>query len=67
MDSKMVDRAMRDRLPVIYDGRQYERISEYISWYNDKKQHCLSVVLIDKNYSVRVPAAKVELAEVDHG
>jgi len=63
MDSKAIDRAMRDRLPVMYEGRRYERISEYISWYTENKQHRLSVVLIERNGSTRVPADKVELAE----
>lgn len=63
MDSKEIHRAMRLRLPVMYDGRRFERVSEYISWYNDKGQHQLSAVLIDKNYSMRVLADRVELAE----
>ena len=63
MDSKTIDRAMRDRLPVIYDGRRSERISEYISWYDAKKQRQLSVVLVERNGTLRVPADKVELAE----
>ena len=63
MDSKTIDRAMRDRLPVMYEGRRYERISEYISWYTENKQHRLSVVLIKRNGSTRVPADKVALVE----
>lgn len=63
MDSKTIDRAMRDRLPVMYEGRRYERISEYISWYTENKQHRLSVVLIERNGSTRVPADKVALVE----
>jgi len=47
----------------MYEGRRYERISEYISWYTENKQHRLSVVLIERNGSTRVPADKVELAE----
>lgn len=35
MESKDIDRAMRDRLPVVCDGRQYDRIADYIMWYDD--------------------------------
>lgn len=63
MDSKQIDAAMRDRLPVIFDGIQYDRILEYVCWYNEKKQRKLSVVLQGNNWTVRAPASKVELAE----
>ena len=63
MDSKEIHRAMRDKLPVVCDGKRYEKITEYISWYNGNGQHQLSVVLINKNHSMRVPADKVSLAE----
>lgn len=63
MDSKDIDRAMRDRLPVVCDGRQYDRIQEYISWYDDNGKRRLSCGLIEKNFYIRVPAEKVELAE----
>lgn len=64
MDSKTIDRAMRDRLPVIWDGRRYEYISEYIAWYDGNKKRRLSVSLIDSKHNLhRVLADKVELAE----
>lgn len=63
MDSKEIDRAMRLRLPVIYDGRQYERIDEYVSWYDDNGKRRLSCGLIRNNCIVRVPADKVDLAK----
>lgn len=63
MDSAQIDAAMRDRLPVVYDGVRYDRIREYISWYDEKKKRRLSVVLLARNCTVRVPANKVELAE----
>ena len=63
MESKQIDVAMRNRLPVICDGIQYDRILEYVCWYDDKKQRRLSVVLQARNCTVRVPADKVELAE----
>lgn len=63
MDSREIDHAMRHRLPVMYEGKRYDRIAEYISYYDDKKQRHLSVVLIQGRTSYRVPADKVELAE----
>lgn len=63
MGSRTVDEAMRKRLPVMYDGTRYDRIIEYISWYDRNRQHRLSVVLQRQRYSVRVPADKVTLEE----
>lgn len=63
MDSKDIDRAMRDRLPVVYDGNLYDRIADYIMWYDDNGKRRLSCGLIAKNFYIRVPADKVELAE----
>lgn len=63
MDSKQIDAAMRDRLPVVCDGKRYDRIQEYISWYDDTRNRRLSVVLLLGRNSCRVPADKVELAE----
>lgn len=62
MDSKQIDAAMRNRLPVICDGIQYDRILEYVCWYDEGRRR-LSVVLQARNCTVRVPADKVELAE----
>jgi len=61
MDSKEIDTAMRLRSPVQCDGRNYERILEYVSWYDDQGKRRFSAVLLDENYSVRVPAEKVRL------
>lgn len=63
MDSKQIDAAMRERLPVVCDGKKYERIIEYVSWYDNNKNRRLSVVLLQGRTSYRVPADKVELAE----
>ena len=63
MDSKQIDTAMRKRSPVVFDGIRYGRIIEYVSWYNHKGERRLSVVLEDRNSTIRVPADKVELAE----
>lgn len=60
MDSKQIDMAMRERLPVMYDGARYDRIIEYISFYNDRGEHRLSVTLLQGRTSYRVPADKVE-------
>ena len=62
MDSQQIDRAMRDRLPVVYEGRMYDRIIEYVSWYDESRKRHLSVVLIQGRCLHRVPADKVQLA-----
>ena len=63
MDSTQIHAAMRKRLPVQYDGRKYDRILEYISWYDDQNKHHLSAVLLIGRNSVRVPAESVETME----
>ncbi len=63
MDSKEIDTAMRLRAPIMYDGRRYERILEYVSWYDGRGKRRLSATLLDGNYSVRVPAEKVQPVE----
>lgn len=62
MTSEHIHFAMKHRSPVVHNGIRYDRITEYVSWYNDKGQHRLSVVLLDAkgNCTVRVPADKVE-------
>lgn len=61
MDSKQITKAMRDKTPVYYNGRKFERILEYVLWYDDKNNKKLSCVLLEcnKHSSVRVPADKV--------
>ena len=65
MDSQQIHHAMKMRLPVVYEGIRYERIIEYVSFYDNKGMRRLSVVLLDRNENstIRVPADKVELAE----
>ena len=63
MNSRQIDEAMRKRLPVTYDGIKYDRILEYISWYDINNQHHLSAVLLSGRNTVRVPADKVEAVE----
>lgn len=61
MDNKQIDHAMRHRLPVIYDGRRYDRILEFVSSYDDNGNRRLSVGLLQGRHLYRVPADKVEL------
>lgn len=61
LDSKAIHELMRSRKPVSYDNIQYERITEYVSWYDDLGKHHLSVTLIRDNYTIRVPADKITL------
>jgi hypothetical protein len=61
VDSKTIHELMRTRKPVYYDGIQYERIAEYVSWYDTFGNHHLSVNLIRDNYTMRVPADKISL------
>ena len=63
MDSKQIDTAMRLRLPVIYEGKRYDRIQEYVSWYDAYGHRRLSCGLVAGRHLVRVAAEKVELAE----
>lgn len=65
MDSAAIDAAMRDRAPVVYDGRRFDRIHEYISWYDGTGKRRLSVGLLQGRTSYRVPADKVELFKED--
>ena len=61
MDSKTIHELMQARKPVIYNGTQYERITEYVSWYDDFGKHQLSVTLIKDNYTIRVRADRISL------
>ena len=63
MDSNQIVDAMKRRLPVQYDGRQFDRIHEYVLWYDHDGKRRLSLVLLQGNSSFRVPAEKVELVE----
>jgi hypothetical protein len=61
MDSTQIHKAMRDRLPVVYEGHRYDRITEYVAWYDSNQKLQLSVVLLSGNYTIRVLANKVVL------
>lgn len=60
MDSKQIHDAMKRRMPVTYKGEVYDRVLEYISFYDDGR-HRLSAVLLKGRTSYRVPAEQVEL------
>ena len=61
MYSKQIDTAMRRKTPVMYNGQRYVRILEYVMWYDKQGKRQLSAVLLgEQNYTVRVPAEKVE-------
>ena len=64
MDSKQITEAMRRKLPVVSNGIEYQRITEYILWFNGAGDRLTSVNLLDKNGNslTRVPADAVELA-----
>lgn len=65
MDSRQIDTAMHNRTPVMHNGQKYIRILEYVSWYDAQGKRNLSAVLLaDGNYTVRVPAEKVEECDV---
>ena len=53
--------AMREQQPVVHRGVQYERILDYIFWYDSKGVLRQSVVLLEKNTTVRVLAEEVEV------
>ena len=61
MTSAEIDAAMRRRRPVMHGGIWYDRIVEYVSWYDEKGRRQLSAVLLDRsgNCTVRVPAEMV--------
>ena len=55
--------AMRMRQPVIHKGIQYERILDYIFWYDSNGILRQSVVLLQNRSSVRALVDDVKLVE----
>lgn len=55
---------MQEKAPIIADGIRYQRIIEYILWYDAQDKRQTSVVLLDKNghSTVRVASDRIELA-----
>ena len=56
-----VHEAMRRKLPVKHNHIRYDRILEWISWYTDQGEHRVSVVLLEKRNSVRVPVDEITI------
>lgn len=65
MDSKLIAKAMYNKIPVFYNGKKYKRIIEYILWYDYKGEKQLSCTLLEMNTntSIRVKADKIYLEE----
>lgn len=65
-EPKELIEAMRQKLPVMYNGAEYMRITKYILWFDDRGEKKLSAELLDKNGGsvVQVPADRVTLKEV---
>lgn len=61
VDNKQIDRAMKYRLPVVYDGKRFDCIKEFISWYDENGNRQLSVGIMEGRTIHRVLASKVEL------
>lgn len=59
MDSKQIAEAMRKRTPVMWRGRKYDRVLEYVMWFDNAGKRKLSAVLLDGRGSYRVPAEEV--------
>ena len=57
--------AMRTKQPVIYRGIQYERILDYIFWYDSSGVLRQSVVLLENRSSVRVLVDEMQLVEME--
>ena len=59
--------AMKNRLPVVFRGIRYERILDYIFWYDNTGALRQSVVLLENRTSVRALVSEVEVAEPEKG
>lgn len=54
MTSQQIDTAMRSRCPVVYNGITYRRVTEYISWYDNRGEHQLSAVEMGAETALRL-------------
>lgn len=63
-DSAKIIEAARKKLPVIYNGIEYKRITKYIYWFSEHDEG-LSVELLDKNGGcvVQAPADRITIKE----
>lgn len=59
--------AMRNRQAVIYNGTQYDRISDYIFWYDSNGILRQSAVLLQNRTAVRVSASEVTVITPEEG
>ena len=57
--------AMRTQQSVTHKGIRYERILDYIFWYDSNGNLKQSVVLLQNRSSVRVLADEVEVADTE--
>ena len=64
-DNDKIHEAMRKQLPVIHNGIQYDRIIEYVSWYDNTGTLRKSVVLLQNRTSVRVLADEITIRRFD--
>ena len=57
--------AMRRGLAVIHTKSKirYDRIIEWVSWYTDDGEHRVSVALLEKRNSARVPGEEIEILD----
>lgn len=62
---KLLD-AMKRGVPVIHNGIRYDRILEYVAWYNESGTLRHSVVLLQGQNSVRVLVDDVALEEAEN-
>lgn len=64
MQSSEIIEAMKRHMPVMYDGSEYKKITEYILWFDKQGNKRTSVSLLDKNGAtmLRAPADRIELA-----
>lgn len=64
MDSKEIVAAMKARRPVLYQGRKYRCITEYILWFDERGEQKTSAALLDmqSNSTLRVPSDRIEPA-----
>lgn len=65
MRRKDVEAAIKNRSAVIYDGIRYERIVEYVIWFDKRGNRQMSLILLDRNRNcvVRTLVERVELAD----
>lgn len=63
MTSEEIINAMRNKSRVMYNGAEYERITEYILTIDKSGRQRRSVTLLDRNggTTVRVLASKIEI------